>query len=39
MADRTVHIVVKDVTMSYGSYVIQKNLNFTINHGWWLFAL
>jgi phospholipid/cholesterol/gamma-HCH transport system ATP-binding protein len=27
------HIVVKDVTMAYGSYVIQKNLNFTINRG------
>jgi phospholipid/cholesterol/gamma-HCH transport system ATP-binding protein len=33
MTDTKAHIVVKAVTMAYGSYVIQQNLNFTINHG------
>jgi len=33
MTDKKAHIVVKDVTMAYGSYVIQKNLSFTINRG------
>ena len=31
MTDTKAHIVVKDVTMAYGSYVVQQNLNFTIN--------
>jgi phospholipid/cholesterol/gamma-HCH transport system ATP-binding protein len=33
MAESTPHIVVKGVTMAYGSFVIQKNLDFTINRG------
>ncbi len=27
------HIVVENMTMAYGDFVIQQNLNFTINHG------
>lgn len=27
------HIVVKDLTMAYGTFVVQRDLNFTINHG------
>ena len=27
------HIVVKDLTMAYGSFVLQRDLNFTINRG------
>ena len=27
------HIVLQDVTMAYGSFVVQANLNFTINRG------
>ncbi|MEX2354154.1 MAG: ATP-binding cassette domain-containing protein [Gammaproteobacteria bacterium] len=27
------HIMVKDLTMAYGDFVIQRDLNFTINHG------
>jgi len=33
MSKNTAHIVVKGVTMAYGSFVIQKNLDFTINRG------
>ena len=33
MTEKTPHIVVKGVTMAYGSYVIQKNLDFTIYRG------
>ena len=33
MTDKNAHIIVKGVTMAYGSYVIQKSLNFTINRG------
>lgn len=33
MTDRKPHIVVKGVTMAYGSYAVQKNLDFTINRG------
>ena len=29
----TAHIEASDLTMAYGSFVIQKDLNFTINHG------
>ncbi|MBE0436436.1 MAG: ATP-binding cassette domain-containing protein [Methylomicrobium sp.] len=29
----TPHITVKDLTMAYGDFVIQRDLNFTINHG------
>jgi phospholipid/cholesterol/gamma-HCH transport system ATP-binding protein len=28
-----VHIEVRDLTMAYGSFVIQSDLNFNINHG------
>ena len=31
MGDKKAHIVVKDVTMAYGSFVIQQNLTFTVN--------
>jgi phospholipid/cholesterol/gamma-HCH transport system ATP-binding protein len=27
------HIVVKNLTMAYGSFVLQRDLNFTIYHG------
>ena len=27
------HISVRDVTMAYGSFVIQRDLNFDINRG------
>lgn len=27
------HIEVKDLTMAYGSFVLMRDLNFTINHG------
>ena len=27
------HITVNDLTMAYGDFVIQRDLNFTINHG------
>jgi phospholipid/cholesterol/gamma-HCH transport system ATP-binding protein len=27
------HIVVQDLTMAYGSFVVQRDLTFTINHG------
>ena len=33
MTDKKAHIVVKDVTMAYGSFVIQHDLDFTINRG------
>jgi phospholipid/cholesterol/gamma-HCH transport system ATP-binding protein len=32
MTEKKPHIVVKDVTVAYGNYLIQQNLNFTINH-------
>src|SRR5262252_7368394 len=27
------HIVVRDLTMAYGSFVIQRDLNFQVEHG------
>lgn len=33
MTNKKPHIVVKGVTMAYGSFVIQHDLNFTVNHG------
>lgn len=27
------HITVRDLTMAYGSYVLQKDLTFTVNRG------
>ena len=30
---RAAHIEVHDLTMAYGSFVVQRDLNFTINHG------
>ena len=27
------HIIVKDLTMAYGSFVLQRDLNFTVNRG------
>ena len=29
----TAHIEVKDLTMAYGTFVIQRDLTFTINRG------
>lgn len=29
----TPHITVRDLTMAYGSFVVMRDLNFTINHG------
>jgi phospholipid/cholesterol/gamma-HCH transport system ATP-binding protein len=33
MAAALPHITVQDLTMAYGDFLIQKNLNFTINRG------
>ncbi len=33
MEARQPHIVAKDLTMAYGDFLIQKNLNFSINRG------
>jgi len=33
MTETEAHIEVRDLTMAYGSYVIQRDLNFTINRG------
>ena len=33
MTEEKPHIVVKDLTMAYGDFVIQQDLNFTVNHG------
>jgi phospholipid/cholesterol/gamma-HCH transport system ATP-binding protein len=33
MADPVPHITAKDLTMAYGDFLIQENLNFTINRG------
>jgi phospholipid/cholesterol/gamma-HCH transport system ATP-binding protein len=27
------HIIIKDLTMAYGSFVVQRDLTFTVNHG------
>ena len=32
-ADRDIQIEVRDLTMAYGDFVIQRDLNFTINRG------
>ncbi len=32
MVDSEAHITVKNLTMAYGSYVVMRDLNFTINH-------
>ena len=31
--DKEPHITVKDLTMAYGSFVVQRDLTFTINRG------
>jgi phospholipid/cholesterol/gamma-HCH transport system ATP-binding protein len=33
MNQREAHVTVKDLTMAYGDFVIQRNLNFTVQHG------
>ena len=33
MSEVRPHIVVDNVTMAYGDFLIQKDLNFTVNHG------
>jgi phospholipid/cholesterol/gamma-HCH transport system ATP-binding protein len=33
MQDGTGHIVAKDVTIAYGDFVVQRDLNFTVNRG------
>jgi ABC-type transporter Mla maintaining outer membrane lipid asymmetry ATPase subunit MlaF len=34
MADKEQpHIVVNDMTLAYGSNVVQRNVSFTVNHG------
>jgi len=33
MNERQAHITVKDLTMAYGSFVLMRDLNFTINRG------
>ena len=31
--DKTAHIIVNDLTMAYGSFVVQQDLTFTVNRG------
>ncbi|MEW6742116.1 MAG: ATP-binding cassette domain-containing protein [Planctomycetota bacterium] len=33
MADTTPHITVRNLTMAYGSFVVQRDLEFTVNRG------
>ena len=33
MTEKTPHITVQDLTMAYGSFVVQRDLTFTINRG------
>jgi phospholipid/cholesterol/gamma-HCH transport system ATP-binding protein len=33
MVDKNAHITVNDLTMAYGSFVVMRDLNFTINRG------
>ncbi len=33
MVEKEAHITVRDVTMAYGSFVLMRDLNFTINRG------
>ena len=33
MPENDAHITVTDLTMAYGDFLIQKDLNFTVNHG------
>ncbi|MBT8368541.1 MAG: hypothetical protein KJP23_27935 [Deltaproteobacteria bacterium] len=33
MADADALIAVKDLTLAYGSYMVQQHLDFTINRG------
>jgi phospholipid/cholesterol/gamma-HCH transport system ATP-binding protein len=33
MSDQKPHIIVRDLTMAYGSFVVQRDLTFTINRG------
>lgn len=33
MSEKQAHITVKDLTMAYGSFVLMRDLNFTVNHG------
>ncbi len=33
MSKNDAHIVVKDLTMAYGSFVLMRDLNFTVNRG------
>jgi phospholipid/cholesterol/gamma-HCH transport system ATP-binding protein len=33
MTEKTPHITVEDLTMAYGSFVVQRDLTFTINRG------
>ncbi len=33
MSDSKPHIIIKDLTMAYGSFVVQKDLTFTVNRG------
>jgi len=33
MNDHDAHIVVKDLTMAYGDFVVMRDLNFTVRHG------
>ena len=33
MTQQEAHITVRDLTMAYGSFVLMRDLNFTINRG------
>ena len=33
MTEPTAHIEVKDLTMAYGTFVVQRDLTFTVNRG------
>jgi phospholipid/cholesterol/gamma-HCH transport system ATP-binding protein len=32
-SNSTPHIIVKNLTMAYGSFVLMRNINFTVRHG------
>ncbi len=33
MIEQKPHIIVKDLTMAFGSFVLQRDLTFTVNRG------
>ena len=33
MQDGDAHIIARDITIAYGDFVVQRDLNFTVNRG------